>query len=38
MLPYTGPFYFFVNKNNSNLAERVELGLRRAIDDGRFER
>lgn len=30
------PFYFFVNKNNAKLAERIELGLKMATDDGSF--
>ncbi len=32
------PFYFFVSKANPKLAERIERGLRMAIDDGSFEK
>lgn len=38
MLQYTAPLYFFVNKNNSVLARRLELGLMRAINNGKFDR
>ncbi|MCJ8321426.1 MAG: hypothetical protein MJK12_17455 [Colwellia sp.] len=38
MLQYTAPLYFFVNKNNSTLARRLELGLSRAINNGKFDR
>lgn len=31
------PFYFFVNKDNKRLAERVERGLKIAIADGSFD-
>lgn len=37
MLYYEGPIYFFVNRNNVALAERIERGLRMAIDDGSFD-
>lgn len=37
MLYYELPFYFFVNKNNRKLAERIERGLKLAIADGSFE-
>lgn len=37
MLYYEAPFYFFVNKNNRALAERIERGLNIAIADGSFE-
>ncbi|HWV14548.1 MAG TPA: hypothetical protein VN030_03880 [Cellvibrio sp.] len=30
------PFYFFVNRHNGRLAERIKLGLDMAIADGRF--
>lgn len=30
--------YFFVERHNTRLAEQLEIGLRRAIDDGSFER
>lgn len=36
MLVYKMPFYFFVNKNNQQLAKDLELGLNRAIADGSF--
>jgi len=38
MLYYPAPFYFFVNKNDTALAERIELGLRMAQEDGSFDR
>ncbi|WP_188149765.1 substrate-binding periplasmic protein [Teredinibacter waterburyi] len=38
MLHYPAPYYFFVRKNNTALAERIELGLMRAIEDGSFDR
>jgi hypothetical protein len=31
------PFYFFVNKNNSALAKRIEEGLRSAMEDGSLD-
>lgn len=34
---YPFPMYFFVNKNNSLLAKRIELGLEKAIDTGAFD-
>ncbi|KZM44337.1 hypothetical protein OA92_06620 [Marinomonas sp. SBI22] len=37
ILQYPAPIYFFVNKDNQALAERIELGLRRAIEDGSFD-
>lgn len=38
LLIYGGePFYFFVNKNNTALARRIEEGLRSAMADGSFE-
>lgn len=38
MLVYKMPFYFFVNKNNTQLAKDLELGLNRAIADGSFDK
>jgi hypothetical protein len=38
MLYYRMPFYFFVNRNNTALAERIERGLRLAQADGSFDR
>lgn len=38
MLYYHGPIYFFVNRNNKALAERIERGLRIAIKDGSFDK
>lgn len=38
MLYYHMPFYYFVNRNNSALAERIERGLRMAQADGSFDR
>jgi ABC-type amino acid transport substrate-binding protein len=37
MLQYTAPIYFFVNKENEALAERLEKGLRLALQDGSFD-
>ena len=37
MFHYPAPIYFFVNKNNTRLAERIERGLQIAIEDGSFE-
>lgn len=38
MLNYLSPIYFFVNKQNPLLAKRIEVGLLRAINDGRFDK
>ena len=37
MLHYPAPFYFFVNKDNTALAERLERGLKIAQADGSFD-
>ena len=37
-LHYRVPFYFFVNRNNPALADRIERGLRLAMADGSFDR
>ena len=37
MLKYRAPIYFFVNVNNTALADRLERGLRLAINDGSFD-
>lgn len=37
MFHYPAPIYFFVNKNNTRLAERIERGLQLAIEDGSFD-
>lgn len=37
LLSYTNPFYFFVNKTNSQLASNIERGLRLAMEDGSFD-
>lgn len=37
LLYYPTASYFFVNQNNTALAERLETGLERAIADGSFE-
>ncbi len=37
MLVYTAPLYFFVNKKNSALANRLQIGLMRAINKGTFD-
>jgi len=36
-LYYPYPVYFFVNKNNLKLADRVERGLTIALEDGTFK-
>lgn len=36
LIKYTSPIYFFVNKDNLKLAERIEKGLMLAIEDGSF--
>ncbi|MDE1463458.1 substrate-binding periplasmic protein [Spartinivicinus poritis] len=38
MLVYPAPFYFFVNKANTALADRLERGLWIAIKDGSFDK
>ncbi len=38
ILQYPSAFYFFVNKSNTKLAERIERGLRTAIQDGSFDK
>ncbi|PWF48254.1 hypothetical protein C7C56_012785 [Massilia glaciei] len=38
MLYYPAPFYFFVNKKDVALAERIERGLKMAQEDGSFDR
>lgn len=37
MLYYYGPMFFFVNREDKALADRIERGLRMAIEDGSFE-
>ncbi|WYH44230.1 transporter substrate-binding domain-containing protein [Teredinibacter turnerae] len=37
MVDYTNPFYFFVNKENTEFAEKIERGFREAIADGSFD-
>ena len=37
LLNYPAPIYFFVNKANTKLAERIEYGLRKSIVDGSFD-
>ncbi|WP_163833327.1 type 2 periplasmic-binding domain-containing protein [Spartinivicinus ruber] len=37
MLVYPAPFYFFVNKSNTKLADRLERGLWLSIKDGSFD-
>lgn len=37
MFHYPAPIYFFVNKKNTQLAERIERGLKIAIADGSFD-
>lgn len=36
MFHYPAPMYFFVSKNNTELAERIEDGLNKIIDNGKF--
>lgn len=38
MLSYLSPIYFFVSKDNPQLAKRIETGLLRAVDNGRFDK
>jgi len=38
MIAYMAPSYFFVHADNKGLAERLEKGLRIAIDSGEFQR
>ncbi|MEH6346497.1 MAG: hypothetical protein V7785_15505 [Bermanella sp.] len=37
LLKYRAPIYFFVNLKNNALAQRIEKGLRIAINDGSFD-
>jgi len=37
LLVYTAPLYFFVHKKNSALANRLQVGLMRAINNGKFD-
>lgn len=37
MLYYPAALYFFVNKNNEELAVRIENGLEKLIDNGKFD-
>jgi len=37
-LLYPYPVYFFVNKHDTKLANRIEHGLQQALDDGSFKR
>lgn len=38
LLLYPSPSYFFVSKKNIRLAKRLEIGLKKAIDDGSFNK
>ncbi len=38
LLVYPSAIYFFVNKQDEKLAQRLEYGLRMAIEDGSFDR
>ena len=38
LLKYPAPIYFFVHKQNTSLAGRIERGLHLAIEDGSFDR
>jgi hypothetical protein len=37
LISYVNPFYFFVNKSNTRLAQDIEKGLRIALEDGSFD-
>lgn len=37
-LYYPYPVYYFVNRADTQLAQRIEMGLRRALEDGSFEK
>jgi hypothetical protein len=37
VLYYPWPYYFFTSKTNETLANRIEVGIERMIDDGSFE-
>lgn len=37
LLHYPGAVYFFVSNKNPQLAEKIELGLRKALKDGSFD-
>ena len=37
MLRYPAPMFFFVNKNNKRLQQRLNLGLKSLLDSGEFE-
>nr|WP_255725376.1 transporter substrate-binding domain-containing protein [Photobacterium sp. OFAV2-7] len=37
MLVYRAPMYFFVRKDNKQLAERIHQGLDKALEDGSFD-
>lgn len=37
LLHYNNEFYFFVNKDNQQLASRIETGLKIALEDGSFD-
>jgi hypothetical protein len=37
LLSYVNPFYFFVNKQNTQLAADIERGMRIALEDGSFD-
>ncbi|MFT7561215.1 MAG: hypothetical protein ACI93R_003141 [Flavobacteriales bacterium] len=38
MLHYNAEYYFFVQKDDSQLAERLEYGLKKADENGRFDK
>ena len=37
VIQYPTAFYYFVKKSNTSLAERIEAGLKKAIEDGSFQ-
>lgn len=38
LIKYHAPLYFFLNKNDTKLAERIKEGLLKAIEDGSFDK
>jgi len=38
LLKYPAPIYFFVNHKNEKLSKRLEFGLKKAIEDGSFDK
>ncbi len=38
LIKYAAPIFFFTNAKNTQLAERLRLGLEKALDDGSFDK